>query len=194
MTESKQYGRTFWDFATEVTKSRTTIALLVVAIVGIVGLVYLVATTGEISISGNEFHYQGRRPAPAKTAPPNTKGYLLPVAKDFSSDAAPILDGTINLGTPRDTKDGAYFMSGANIDIVAFAVRTPRGDALVPRIVGNKVFVKPTDTVLELEYKGNVFVVETESQRGDEGTFVMTVKKTEVPTMKLKTLSEYAGG
>lgn len=200
MTDSQPHGRTGWDFATEAIKSRTTIALVVVVGLLVPGFVHVLAEPGtEIFLVGGLVKYQKAKgateaPEPVRTVPPSTKDYLLPSTKDLRSDPTPILDGTINLGALVDSKDGAYFMSGANIDLVAFAIRTPRGDALAPKVVGRKVHVELTDTFLELEYKGNFFVVETEMQRGDEGTFVMTVKKLEAPTLKLKKFAEYAGG
>lgn len=199
MTDPQPHGRTAWDFATEVIKSRAMIALVVTVGLLVPVVVHVLAEPGtEISLFGGLVKYQKAKgatqsPEPIKAVPPSTKGYLLPYAKDFSSDPTPILDGTINLGAVANSKDGAYFMSGANIDVVAFAVRTSRGDALVPKVVGRKVLVGPTtDTFLELEYKGNFFVVETKMQRGDESTFVMSVKKLDVPTLKLRKLAEYA--
>ncbi len=200
MSDTQPHGRTGWDFASEIIKWRILIIFLVGFIFIVVpSVVHVLAEPGtEVSLFFGLVKYQKTKKASqvaesAKAVPPSIKGYFLPTVKDFSSDPTPILDGTINLGSSTNAEDGAYFISGANIDVVAFAARTPRGDALVPKVVGGKVLFKQTDTIVELEYKGNFFVVATEMQTGDEATFVMTVSKLEMPTLKLKKFAEYSG-
>ncbi len=201
MTDPQLYGRTAWDFATEAIKSKTMISLVIILGLLVPWIVHLQAEPGtEVSLFAGLIKYQKAKAVapivaePVKLTPPNTKDYVLPQAKDFQADPTPILDGTINLGMPSNPKDGSFYISGANVDIASFAIRTQQGDALKPRVFGNKAVVLPTDTLIELEYKGNFFLIETLFQRGDEGTFVMTVKKLEAPTMKLKRLTEYAAG
>lgn len=201
MPDPQPYGRTPWDFATEAIRSKIAISLVSIICMLVPLTVHFQAEPGtEITLFGGLIKYQKAKaiaPAiaePIKTVRPTTDAYVLPKTKNFRDDPTPILDGTINLSRSSDSTEGAFYISGVNIDIASFGIRTTQGDAVKPKVVHNKAFVLPTDVYIELEYKGNFFVIETENQQGDEGTFVMTVNKLDAPTMKLKTIAQYASG
>jgi hypothetical protein len=200
MQENQPHGRTAWDFLIVAIKSKLMVALAIVFFAIFPAWVGYQAEPGsEVSLYGGFYKYQKPKtvPAIAPTQPssaPSTKDYVLPKYVDLQEQPTPVLDGTINIARTSDGKFGSFYMSGVNIDTINFAIRTPSGESTPPILVGNQIYVSPTDAVVELEYKGNFFRLQTENQKGDEGTFVFSITPTQGATMKLKNMKQYSAG
>jgi hypothetical protein len=197
MTDSRSTGRTPWDFAADILRQGFIKWGLATLFFAIPAVVHILAEPGsEISLFLGLVKYQKAKLVispvqPARPGVATTSDYALPSAKDFADSPIPILDGTINLGVPHVAQDGAYFISGANIGQVALAARSPDGESISPKKVGSRVLIGQRDTVLELEYKGNYFAIQTENQTGDEGSFIFSVKRVTSPTLQLKKTADY---
>lgn len=201
MTDPQPYGRTAWDFAADAIKSKAMVFFVVAFLLVIALVVHMWAEQGtEVSLLGDIIKYQKAKsatpsvPLRAPATPPSIVGYVLPKSVDLGSIPKPILDGTLSVAAPSTSLQWPLCLSGANLDIVSFAMRTPQGERVEPKAKGDKVLIPAKDVHIELEYKGNFFVIETEQQTGDEATFVMTVSKVDVPTMVLKRVGQYAAG
>lgn len=199
MQENTSHGRTAWDVLIVALQSKLLLLLAIIFLAVLPLWIWFQAEPGsEVSLYGGFYKSQkSKKPveAPAvSTGVPSTKGYALPKAKDLQDTAMPILDGTLNIARAPGGQFGSYYLSGANIDIITFAIRTPTGDSSPPIIVKDRVHVIPKDALVEMEYKGNFFHVETEDQKGDEGTFVFSVSQVPGPTMKLKNIKQYSEG
>lgn len=199
MQENTPHGRTAWDVLIVAIQSKLLLLLAIFFLVAIPLWLWFQAEPGsEVSLYGGFYKSQkSKKPVEAPVVSsgiPSTKGYVLPSVAGLQENAIPIFDGTINIARTQDGKFGSYYLSGANIDIINFAIRTSTGDSSPPVIVKDRVHVIPKDALVEVEYKGNFFQVKTEDQKGDEGSFVFSVSQVPGPTMKLKNIKQYSEG
>lgn len=193
-------GRTRWDFAAEAIKSPVVLVVSLILFLLVPLMVHLNAEPGtEVSLFMGLIKYQKAKPilpqSPTltKVEPADTQGYYLPSTVDFKDEPIPILDRTINVGRAGSNSNAAYFIGGANVEQARIAARTWTGETIKPRFSDGKAYFTATDTVTQVEYKGNFFELITESQKGDEGTFVFSVKAIAAPSLQLKVLGAPPG-